>query len=215
MPKPKLIIFSSGTKTGGGSGFENMVKSARNGILEAEIVAVVSNHEAGGVRERANQLGVPFILFQGPFEKDEYQKIIRETRAEWVTLSGWLKLVVELDPTRTFNIHPGPLPRFGGKGMYGHHVHEAVMEAFRRGEITHSAVTMHFVTPVYDEGPIIFSLPVEILMDDTAETLGARVLKAEHEWQPKITNMIVAGEISWDGQNRQSLKVPTNYKFLL
>lgn len=215
MPKPKLIIFSSGTKTGGGSGFENLVRSVRNRILEAEIVAVVSNYEAGGVREKVNRLGVPFILFQGPFEANKYQKIIRETGAEWVALSGWLKLVVGLDPARTFNIHPGPLPRFGGKGMYGHHVHEAVIEAFRRDEITHSAVTMHFVTPIYDEGPVIFSLPVEILMDDTAETLGARVLEAEHEWQPKITNMVVTGEISWNGQDRQSLKVPTDYKFLL
>lgn len=215
MPKPKLIIFSSGTKTGGGSGFENLVKSAQSGVLKAEIVAVVSNHENGGVRERADRLGVPFILFQGPFEADEYNKIIKETGAEWIALSGWLKLVVGLDPARTFNIHPGPLPRFGGKGMYGHHVHEAVIEAFHRGEVTHSAVTMHFVTPVYDEGPIIFSLPVEILKDDTAETLGARVLKTEHEWQPKITNMIVNGEISWNGKDRQSLKVPTDYKFLL
>ncbi len=215
MAKPKLIVFSSGTKTGGGSGFENLVRSAESGVLKAEIVAVVSNHEAGGVRKRAKRLGVPFVLFQGPFEASEYQKIIRETGAEWVALSGWLKLVVGLDPARTFNIHPGPLPRFGGKGMYGYHVHEAVVEASRRSEITHSAVTMHFVTSIYDEGPIIFSLPVEILADDTAETLGARVLEAEHEWQPKITNMIVTGEISWDSKDRQSLKVPTDYKFLL
>ncbi len=215
MSKPKLIIFSSGTKTGGGSGFENLVKSAEDGALNAEIVAVVSNHENGGVRERANRLGIPFILFQGPFEADSYQKIVEETGAEWVALSGWLKLVVGLDPARTFNIHPGPLPRFGGKGMYGHHVHEAVVEAFKRGEITHSAATMHFVTPVYDEGPIIFAFPVEILPSDTSEILGARVLKAEHEWQPKITNMIVNGEISWDGKDRKSLKVPTDYKFLL
>ena len=88
------------------------------------------------------------------------------------------------------------------------------MDAFARGEVTHSAVTMHFVTPVYDEGPIVFQFPVQILPGDTAETLGVRVNAAEHEWQPKITNMIVTGEISWDGKNRSSLKVPENYKFI-
>ena len=98
--------------------------------------------------------------------------------------------------------------------MYGHYVHEAVIESFRRGEVTHSAVTMHFVTPVYDEGPTFFQFPVQILPDDTAETLGARVNEAEHKWQPKITNMVVNGEICWDGKNRESLKVPYDYKFL-
>src|SRR3990167_3134380 len=156
MNKPKMIIFSSGTKTGGGSGFENLVRTQKSGELSADIVAAVSNHEAGGVREKADRLGIPFILFQGPFEASQYQRITKQTGAEWISLSGWLKLVIGLPPARTFNIHPAPLPRFGGKGMYGHYVHEAVMEAFKRGEVTHSAVTMHFVTPIYDEGPIFF-----------------------------------------------------------
>ena len=116
MQKPKLIIFSSGTKTGGGSGFENLVKAEKSGELSADIVAVVSNNaEGGGVREKADRLGVKFILFQGPFEATEYQKIIKETGAEWTALSGWLKLVIGLDPAKTFNIHPAPLPKFGGR----------------------------------------------------------------------------------------------------
>ena len=212
--KPKLIIFSSGTKTRGGSGFENLVKAEKSGKLNAEIVAVVSNHAEGGVSVKAERLGVPFILFSGPFEANEYQRIVKVNGAEWVALSGWLKLVAGLDPAKTFNIHPGPLPKFGGKGMYGHYVHEAVIEAYRRGEVTHSAVTMHFVTPVYDEGPIFFRFPVDILANDTAETLGARVNKAEHKWQPKITNMVVNSDISWDGQDERSLHVPDEYKFL-
>jgi phosphoribosylglycinamide formyltransferase 1 len=210
----KLIIFSSGTKLGGGSGFENLVQAQHSGILNADIVAVVSNNENGGVREKADRLGVPFILFQGPFNTNEYQRIVRQTGAEYVALSGWLKLVSGLDPSKTFNIHPGTLPTFGGKGMYGHYVHEAVMEAFARGQITHSDVTMHFVTPIYDEGPIFFRYPVNILKGDTAETLGKRVNKAEHEWQPKITNMVVNGEIFWDGKNLDSLIMPKDYRFL-
>jgi len=203
--KPKLIIFASGTKSGGGSGFQNLVESVRNGALDAEIVAVISNHEYGGVRIRADKLGVPFEFFPGPYTTENYKKIVDKFSAEWVALSGWLKLVVGLDPRTTFNIHPGPLPRFGGKGMYGHYVHGAVIDAYKRGEITDSAVTMHFVTPVYDEGPVFFRYPVEILADDTAETLGARINATEHKWQPIITDKVIHGEISWDGKNPDSL----------
>lgn len=158
--KPKLIIFASGTAEGGGSGFANLVQASRSGILDAEIVAVVSNHKNGGVREKAEGTGIPFIHFDKPYTTERYQEIIRKVGAEWVALSGWLKLALGLDPRTTFNIHPGPLPRFGGVGMYGHYVHEAVLEAYKQGEITNSAVSMHFVTPVYDEGPLFFSVEV-------------------------------------------------------
>ena len=221
----KIIIFASGTKYGGGSGFENLVKATQKGILDAEILAVVSNHQNGGVREKADRLGIPFVFFparklpeSGEFtDKDEnkidpsefataenYKRLVEG--ADLVCLSGWLKLVTGLDPRKTINIHPGPLPRFGGAGMYGHHVHEAVMEAYKNKEVTHSAVSMHFVTPVYDEGPLFFSQSVEILPNDTAETLAKRVNEAEHKWQPIITQKVLSGEISWDGKNPSSLK---------
>lgn len=239
--KKKIIIFASGTKDGGGSGFENLVNATKNGILDAQISAVVSNHENGGVREKADRLGVPFVFFPArkipdsgefvdkegnPIDRSEFataENYCKLTEgADLVCLSGWLKLVTGLDPRKTINIHPGPLSRFGGAGMYGHHVHEAVMEAYRNGEIdpktgqthstgsgqaiTHSAVSMHFVTEKYDEGPLFFSQPVPILPDDTAETLAKRVNEAEHQWQPLITNKVLQDEISWDGKDPQSLK---------
>lgn len=206
MHKPKLIIFSSGTKTGGGSGFENLVNASRDGRLDADIIGVVSQHENGGVRERADRLRVPFIYFTEPFSAERYQGIVQGS--DFVALSGWLKLVEGLDPRTTFNIHPGPLPRFGGKGMYGHHVHEAVMEAYKRGEVTDSEVTMHFVTPRYDEGPVFLAAKVPILPDDTAESLGKRVLAKEHELQPIYTDHVIHGRIRWDGIDRHSLVIP-------
>ncbi|KKQ35777.1 MAG: Phosphoribosylglycinamide formyltransferase [Candidatus Nomurabacteria bacterium GW2011_GWB1_37_5] len=212
--KPKLVIFASGSKTGGGSGFEKLVLAQREGILNADIAAVVSNHENGGVREKADRLGINFIHFPGPFTADAYQEILNKIGAEFVSLSGWLKLVAGLDPRKTFNIHPGPLPRFGGKGMYGHHVHKAVMDAYRKGEVKNSEITMHFVTPEYDKGPTFFKLPIEIFFDDTAETLGKRANEAEHKYQPYITDLIVNGKISWDGINPDSLQVPIGYKFI-
>lgn len=199
----KIIIFASGTKDGGGSGFENLVNATKTGVLDARILAVVSNYENGGVRERADRLGIKFIHFTEPRTAEKYREITEG--ADLVCLSGWLKLVTGLDPQKTINIHPGPLPKFGGAGMYGHHVHEAVIEAYKNNEIKNSAVSMHFVTEKYDEGPLFFSQSVPILPDDTAETLAKRVNEAEHKWQPVITQKVLSGEISWDGKNPESL----------
>jgi len=209
--KPRLIVFASGTRDGGGSGFQTLVENSQTGVLDAHIVAVVSNHENGGVRRRAGALSIPFVYFSAPWTTEEYQRIVKESDAQWVALSGWLKLVRGLPPQRTFNIHPGPLPRFGGVGMYGVRVHKAVIEAFRSGEVTHSAVTMHFVTEEYDRGPIFFCYPVPIYRDDTPETLARRVNEAEHTWQPRITNLLVHEEICWDGVDPETLTVPRGY----
>lgn len=212
--KPKLIIFASGSSDGGGSGFRELVENSRTGILDVKIVAVVSNHKNGGVRKIADEYSVDFIHFNGPFVAKEYQAIVKASGAEWVSLSGWLKLVLGLNPQKTINIHPGKLPQFGGKGMYGHFVHEAVIEAYKRGEIKCSAATMHFVTEIYDAGPIIFEYPVWIRKDDTPESLFARVNKIEHAWQSYITDLVVHKKISWDGEDAKSLKVPENYSFV-
>jgi phosphoribosylglycinamide formyltransferase-1 len=217
MSKPKILVFASGSATGGGSGFENLVLSSREGILDADIVAVVSNHERGGVRTHADNLEVPFLHFQKPWTAEAYHRLTSESKANFFALSGWLKLVTGLDPatrfnSRTvFNIHPGPLPDFGGPGLYGRRVHEAVIEAYKRGEISHSAVSMHFVTEEYDRGPVFFRCKVKINEDDTPDTLGTRVNKQEYMHQPKITNMVVNGLIKWDGADPHSLTTPPGY----
>ncbi len=200
----KLLIFASGSKDGGGSGFEKLVENAKTGILEAEIVGVVSNHAEGGVAQKAKKLGVPFFHFAGPYTPENYQELVKRTEADFIALSGWLKLVSGLPPERTFNIHPGPLPRFGGPGMYGHHVHEAVIKAAQDG-LKYSEVTMHFVTEKYDEGPVFFRGRVLISENETAETLGKRVNEAEHAFQSRITSLVVNGKIRWDGKDRKTL----------
>ncbi|MCR4277554.1 MAG: phosphoribosylglycinamide formyltransferase [Candidatus Berkelbacteria bacterium] len=217
MSRPKILVFASGSADGGGSGFEKLVLASRGGPLEADIVGVVSNHENGGVRARADNLGVPFRRFVRPWTGEAYQRCAAESGADFFALSGWLKLVTGLDPatcfnSRTvFNIHPGPLPDFGGPGLYGHHVHEAVIAAFGRGEITHSAVSMHFVTEEYDRGPVFFRCNVKINADDTPESIGTRVNQQEHRYQPEITSMVVNGLIRWDGIDPNSLEIPSGY----
>lgn len=218
MGRPKILVFASGSAEGGGSGFQNLVIQTATNVLDAHIVGVVSNHANGGVREKARILMVPFVHFPEPWNEERYWGIAESSGADFFAASGWLKLIVGLNPALTFNIHPGPLPRFGGEGMYGHHVHEAVIAAYRRGEISHSAVTMHFINKAktgekekYDTGPVFFRFQVRIRPDDTAESLGKRINEAEHAWQPKITNMVVHREIHWDGVNPASLKTPKGY----
>jgi phosphoribosylglycinamide formyltransferase-1 len=191
---PGVLVFASGDEKGGGSGFQELVEFSRTNppVLDGQIIGVISNHEHGGVRKRADALHIPFEYWAGPFDARGYRAFVEKYRADFVMCSGWLKFVRGLDAPRTVNIHPGPLPRFGGAGMYGHHVHEAVMAAYHRGEIAQSAVTMHFVDEAaYDHGPVIFQMPVLIRPDDDAESLAKRVNEKERAWQSYILNLVV------------------------
>lgn len=215
--KPKVLVFASGTANSGGSGFEKLVEASHNGVLSAYIVGVVSNYQNGGVRQKADKLSIPFIYFPKPWNAENYQQIVKDTNADFFALSGWLKKVRGLDfstkfnSKTVFNIHPGPLPRFGGEGLYGHYVHEAVIEAFKKGLIKSSAVTMHFVDGVYDHGPTFAKINVAIDEFDTAETLGKKVNLYEHAHQARITNLVVNGFITWDGINKDSLVIPDDH----
>ena len=208
---------------GGGSGFENLVIASRNGSLDANIVAVVSNHEHGGVRERADRLGVPFIYFPGPYDAQYYSSILQNTAMErmerselWVALSGWFKIVKGLDPRKTFNIHPALLSQLTGRfaAMYGLRLRGAVKAAFDAGEISESGFTMHFVTEELDRGPVFFEHRVPLHKGMNTDDIQKAVQKAEHEWQPKITNLVVHGGIRWDGKDPATLKVPVGYEYL-
>jgi phosphoribosylglycinamide formyltransferase 1 len=192
--KIRVLVFASGDEKGGGSGFQELVEFSRTQppVLDAHIIGVISNHQNGGVRRKADALQIPFEHWSGPFDANGYRTMVEKYRADFVMCSGWLKFVRGLDPARTVNIHPGPLPRFGGPGMYGHHVHEAVMAAYHRGEMTQSAVTLHFVDDIaYDNGPVIFQMPILIRPDDDAETLAKRVNEKERAWQSHILNLVV------------------------
>lgn len=196
--EPRILVFAAGSATGGGSGFAKMVEMRREGVLRANIVGVISNHGGGGVAAKASRLGVHFGHWTGPFTAEGYQQWVRTFDADYVMLSGWLKKVSGLEMARTVNIHPGPLPLTAG--LYGHHVHERVMAAYRAGEIDASAVNIHFVDEEYDTGPIAHMVRVEILPGDTPDTLGGRVNACEHVWQSHILNQIVHGSIRLEGR---------------
>lgn len=209
--RKRLLVFNSGS----GSGFQELVENSRTGVLSAEIVGLVTNKSTYTCLKRAMNLDILFAPPMTQFEAKDYKKLVKFFNAEYIALSGWLKPTKGLDPRKTFNIHPGPLPEFGAKGMYGHHVHEAVIKAYKKGLITESAVTMHFVTKEYDKGPVFFRYPVLIRPDDDADSLGSRVNKIEHGWQSFVTNLVVTGQIHWDGENSESLVVPEFMKKFL
>lgn len=200
--KRRILVFASGTTTGGGSGFEFLVRACRKGRINAEVVGVVSQHPNGGVRRIARKLRVPFQLFEG---QQDYAKILAELQPDLTLLWGWTRFAFGLNSRTTINVHPAPLPAFGGKGMYGLAVHRAVLEAFGRGELTHSEVCLHFVTREYDKGPVFFRQPVPVLASDTPRSLQ-RVMK-EYE-RSAILHMLprlLADDIFWDGRTHESL----------
>jgi len=195
-----LLIFASGTKDGGGSGLEKIIEHALADNLSVDIVGIVSNRESGGVRQIADKYQLPFYHMVEPFDGQTYAAVLDSFKPDFIVLSGWLKKTIGLPPGVTINIHPALLPKFGGSGLYGHYVHEAVIAAFERGEVTQSGVTMHFVTEVYDDGPRFFEFRVPLVKGDTAETLYEKKIKpAEHGWQWFIIRLVITHDIYWLG----------------
>ena len=218
MSSLRTLVLATGTKTGGGSGLRELLRNMSVGNLQTEIVGVACNHASGGLKAISDEYGLPFEYFVPPEHHvaESYAALVSRHRADFVALSGWLKRTEGLDPSRTFNIHPVPLsirkpdgkPRFGGPGMYGHHIHEAVAAA----GAPFSGPTMHFVTSNYDEGPSFFELHIALNKGESADSIGARVNKAEHGWQWWVTNLVVSGQISWSGRQSESVLVPGWYK---
>ena len=150
------------------------------------MVLVLSNRPDAPALERAREWGVKAISLTSPRDGAEWLRHLRAERVELVVLAGYLKLVpaevIAAYRDRIVNVHPALLPGFGGPGMYGHHVHEAVL----RSGAAFSWATVHLVDEVYDRGAILAQARVPVLPGDTAESLADRVLKAEHVLLPAV-----------------------------
>jgi phosphoribosylglycinamide formyltransferase-1 len=184
--------------SGGGSNFQALAEAVQQGkIPQAEIRLLIVNRPAAGALERAKRLGVESMVLEPKDFSDRsgyYARVAEEfgkRRVQLVCLAGFLlKLEPEIlrkFPGRILNIHPALLPKFGGKGMYGHHVHEAVLKAGEK----ESGCTVHLVDDEYDHGPALFQARVPVLPGDTAESLGARVLEQEHRVYPEAVRSMV------------------------
>lgn len=192
MTAPARIGVLIGPK-GRGSNFRAIAEACRAGQVPGEVVVVVSPTSQSPALDYAESVGITTVHLS-PKEED-YAERLRETLCvmgvEWVCLAGYLRLlpaeVLHAYPSRILNIHPALLPKFGGKGMYGIHVHEAVLAA---GE-SESGCTVHWVSEQYDEGEAILQLRCPVLPDDTPETLAARVLSLEHQAYPQALARVI------------------------
>ncbi|MEI6552942.1 MAG: formyltransferase family protein [bacterium] len=206
--KKRLLIFASGTADPkvGGTGARKLLEGMRSGELEAIPAGLVSNHEFGSIYELAKEFGVPFFYSPKGRTAADYQRFVRETKADYVACSGWLGKVEGLDPKTTFNIHPAYLPsRYGGRGMHGDHVHNAVWNDYIGDDDSQKpgfhGMTLHFMTEDYDCPDYrIFTRKVYFLPTDAKmEDVKARVRALEEKHQVPVTNLVVTGKIHWDG----------------
>ena len=180
MSRLRIAVLVSG----GGTNLQSVIDAVENKTLESEIVLVASNKENAYGLERARKHNIP-AYFINPKEDDydgRLQSLLKENKVDLVVLAGYLKIVapslIEEYKDRIINIHPSLLPKFGGKGYYGLNVHKAVIAA---GEKV-SGATVHFVDTGVDTGKIIIQKQLDVMEDDTPESLQSRILdQIEHK----------------------------------
>jgi phosphoribosylglycinamide formyltransferase-1 len=194
--RARLAVFISG----GGTTLQAFIDAVKSGILSADIAYVISSRRDAYGLERAAKEDIETFVYKTkkyPSPEEAEQDLLarlRERKIDFLALAGYLRLlspiVVKAFHNRIVNIHPARLPQYGGKGMYGHHVHEAVIAA---GD-TESGPTVHLVDEIYDHGKILEHASVPVLPDDTPETLAARVLIQEHRLYPRVLQKLIRGE---------------------
>ncbi len=189
--------------SGGGRSLENLAERIRARTLDCEIALVLSNAADAGALQRAERLGIPRAVVPhrefrhaAEFSRRVFAEVER-SGAELVVLAGFLRLLVIPDAWlgRVINIHPSLLPAFGGKGCWGHHVHEAVLA---RG-VQFTGCTVHYVTNEYDAGPILLQRCLAVRPDDTADSLAARVFEEEKLALPEAIELHLSGRVRLEG----------------
>ncbi|MCR9065321.1 MAG: phosphoribosylglycinamide formyltransferase [Cytophagales bacterium] len=183
MSKKKVAIFASG----GGSNAESIVNYFQD-HEKIDITLFLTNNADAGVIGRGKKLNIPTLVFSKKnfAHSDVVVQLLKNQQIDFIVLAGFLWLIpeslIKAFPGKIINIHPALLPKYGGKGMWGHHVHEAVV-ANKEKE---SGITIHFVNQNYDEGEIIFQKSCAIEETDNPEEVAAKVLNLEHYHFPRV-----------------------------
>ncbi len=199
---PLTVLIS-----GSGRTLKNFIDLRNEGSLPVEIRLVISSSAKASGLQHAVSAGIPTLILNrsdfptGAAGDKSYGDAIfaacRQAGVDMVAMAGFLKLApVPSDFSgRVVNIHPALIPAFCGPGMYGHHVHQAVLDA----GVKVTGCTVHFVDNQYDHGPIIWQQPVPVFADDTADTLASRVFEAEKEAYPQVLKLLAAGRVQLEG----------------
>lgn len=192
MNKKRVAIFASGS----GSNLQALLDAMQAPDFPAKAVLILSNKEQSLALERGRKAGVRavFVDPKASANREAYDlhlvELLREVETEIICLAGYMRILtpvlVNAYAGRILNIHPALLPKFGGPGMYGHHVHEAVIQA---GEIE-SGATVHYVTEGVDEGEVILQASLPVLSGDSADTLAKRILEMEHQIYPQALRKV-------------------------
>jgi phosphoribosylglycinamide formyltransferase-1 len=182
-----IVIFASGS----GSNAENIIRHFKGNQL-AKIVAIFSNRATAGVLERAQNHGIPTVIFtKAEWSEGNVLKRIQSFNPDLIVLAGFLlkfpSTIVEAFPGKIVNIHPALLPKYGGKGMYGMNVHRAIVE----NKETETGITIHYIDEHYDEGDIIFQESVSLDGSETCEEISEKVQQLEHEHFPKVIEGLI------------------------
>lgn len=177
-----IILFASGS----GSNVEKIIQHFKTNP-EVNIAAIFSNNSNAKVLERAKKNAIYSEIIPKPeLESDEFAKKIEALQPDLIVLAGFLLKfpagIIAKFPNKIINIHPALLPKYGGKGMYGMHVHQAVLE----NKEAESGITIHYVNEHYDEGAFIFQKEVSLASCSTAEEIANKVLALEHQFFPKV-----------------------------
>jgi len=185
----KIAIFASGS----GTNMERIASFfAENRNVEVSLV--VCNNPMAGVIQRADRLGIPVEMIDRKsfYDTDSLTQKLKYLKIDLVVLAGFLWLVpnhlLRAFPERLINIHPALLPSYGGKGMYGEKVHQAVIAANER----FSGITIHYVNEQYDEGAVIFQQKIELAPDETPESLASRIHELEYRYFPQIIDRLLS-----------------------
>jgi phosphoribosylglycinamide formyltransferase-1 len=191
----RLVILVSGV----GSNMQSIKNSTENGILKglAQIVLIISNNPKAFALERAKNENIKAVCIERKSFENEKSfngavlKELQDVKADIVCLAGYMRMIgkeiIDVYRGRILNIHPALLPKFGGKGMYGHHVHEAVVKAGEKK----SGATVHFVEGEYDIGKIIMQREVEVFKFDTPQDVAKKVLAVEHHIYPEAIKKLL------------------------
>ncbi|MEM0343573.1 MAG: phosphoribosylglycinamide formyltransferase [Thermoplasmata archaeon] len=197
--------------SGGGTNLQAIIDACERGEIDGEVVVVITNMPEAYALERARKHGIDAFCFphKGLTREQHEADIIEcleQHKVDLVCLAGYLRMLTPLFINkyagRLMNTHPALLPSFGGAGMHGLHVHEAVLNYGCKV----SGCTIHFVTQEVDGGPIILQKAVPVLEDDTPETLQERVLKEEHKLYPRAIQLFAQGKLKIEGRRVRILE---------
>jgi phosphoribosylglycinamide formyltransferase-1 len=184
----RIVIFASGS----GTNAENLIKFFQNREI-ASVILVLTNNPHAKVLERAKKLKVSALSFNRIAfnETDTVLDILKASKPDLIVLAGFLwkfpEYILKEFPNKVINIHPALLPKYGGKGMYGMHVHEAVVA----NKETKTGITIHYVNEHYDEGAIIFQATCDVNSSDSAQDVADKIHELEMDHFPKVVETLL------------------------